>query len=116
MYGPKPYLDKIKELADSLIASVNTGIYIQAYIHLKNFYPLKLLLFTRFYFEYVRGPTQSTILRVWFPGCSLFRGNFALVGSLNLVLCPESRSVRSEVVLSIRVTIQYPDTITRTTL
>ena len=44
----------------------------------------------------------GTILRVWFPGCPLFRGNFVLksvVGSLDLVRCPESRSVRfSEVV------------------
>ena len=44
----------------------------------------------------------STILRVRFPGCPLFRGNFVLksaVGSPDLVRCPESRSVRySEVV------------------
>ena len=44
----------------------------------------------------------GTILRVWFPGCPLFKGNFVLksaVGSLDLVRCPESRSVRfSEVV------------------
>ena len=44
----------------------------------------------------------GTILRVWFPRCPLFRGNFVLksaVGSLDLVRCPESRSVRfSEVV------------------
>ena len=42
------------------------------------------------------------ILGVWFPGCPLFRGNFVLksaVGSVALVSCPESRSVRfSEVV------------------
>ena len=41
--------------------------------------------------------TQKTILRVWLPGCPLFRSNFVLkshVGSLNGVLCPESRSVR----------------------
>ena len=42
------------------------------------------------------------ILGVWFPGCPLFRGNFVLesaVGSVALVRCPESRSVRfSEVV------------------
>ena len=48
--------------------------------------------------------TQKTILRVWFPGCSLFRirGNFVLkshVGSLNDVRCPESRSVRFSEVL-----------------
>jgi len=44
----------------------------------------------------------GTILRVQFPGCLLFRGNFVLksaFGSLDLVRCPESRSVRfSEVV------------------
>ena len=42
------------------------------------------------------------ILGVWFPRCPLFRGNFVLksaVGSVALVRCPESRSVRfSEVV------------------
>ena len=41
-------------------------------------------------------PWYDTILRVWFPGCPLFRGNFVLksaVGSLDLVRCPESRGI-----------------------
>ena len=41
--------------------------------------------------------SYCAILGVWFPGCPLFRGNFVLksvVGSVALVRCPESRSVR----------------------
>ena len=41
--------------------------------------------------------SYCAILEVWFPGCPLFRGNFVLksaVGSVALVRCPESRSVR----------------------
>ena len=49
-----------------------------------------------------RARNYCAILGVWFPGCPLFRGNFVLesaVGSVALVRCPESRSVRfSEVV------------------
>ena len=52
----------------------------------------------------------GTILRVWFPGCPLLRGNFVLkcaIGSLDLVCCPESRSVHfSEGPLS-EVRLQY---------
>ena len=39
-----------------------------------------------------------TILRVWFPGCLLLRGNFVLksaIGSLDLVCCPESKASAS---------------------
>ena len=34
--------------------------------------------------------SYCAMLGVWFPGCSLFRGNFVLVGSVALVRCPES--------------------------
>ena len=78
--------------------------------HLHHRSPYRLLLHNSDYSQALRLTRvrvwvrcmYGTILRVWFPGCPLFRGNFVLksaVGSLDLVRCPESRSVRfSEVV------------------